>query len=211
MPVTIRSQRSSIGSMWPSVKVRCGWSCMQSRHWTTASWTSSTRSVKSPDSRVDAQDRVVVDLGLEVLGPAAVAAQPGAAVAASPRTCPLRRAGGLGLGPCLSPPIRLMVRGGWRKPGSVTWCLSSLRHTASRIICSSSSSSAPSRSGSRRSVSCMLNRHVRSLPSAVSRMRLQSPQNGSDTGLMKPISPLPSANRYTRAVECGSRGCGSSG
>ena len=42
-------------------------------------------------------------------------------------------------------------------------------------------------------------------------MRLQSPQNGSDTGLMKPIDPLPSAKRYTRAVEWALRGWGSSG
>ena len=55
--------------------------------------------------------------------------------------------------------------------------------------------SRPSRSGARRSVSFMENRQVRSIPSAVRRMRLQSPQNGSVTGEMKPISPLPSANR----------------
>ena len=42
-------------------------------------------------------------------------------------------------------------------------------------------------------------------------MRLQSPQNGSETGLMKPIRPRPSAKRYTRAVALGSRGSGSSG
>ena len=46
-----------------------------------------------------------------------------------------------------------MLRVGWMKPGSPTWCLSSLRHTASRMICSSSSSSAPARIGLRRSVS----------------------------------------------------------
>jgi molybdopterin-guanine dinucleotide biosynthesis protein A len=70
---------------------------------------------------------------------------------------------------------------------------------------------APARSGSRRSVSCSEKRQVRSLPSAVRRMRLQSAQNGSETGLMKPISPLPSAKRKTRAVACGSRGSSSSG
>ena len=32
-------------------------------------------------------------------------------------------------------------------------------------------------------------------PSAVRRIRLQSEQNGSDTGLMKPIRPRPSAKR----------------
>jgi hypothetical protein len=36
---------------------------------------------------------------------------------------------------------------------------------------------------------------VRSTPSAVMRMRSQDAQNGSVTGLMKPSSPLPSANR----------------
>jgi hypothetical protein len=55
------------------------------------------------------------------------------------------------------------------------------------------------------------NRQVRSLPSAVRRIRSQSPQNGSDTGLMKPIFPLPSAKRHTRAVALGSRGTSSSG
>ena len=33
------------------------------------------------------------------------------------------------------------------------------------------------------------------MPSAVTRMRLQSPQKGSVTGEMKPISPSPSAKR----------------
>src|SRR6476619_2892362 len=130
---------------------------------------------------VDAEDRVVVDLRLEVLGPAAVAAQPRAAVVG--RHVAL---GGRDVGPGPGhryPPIWLIVRGGWRKPGSDTWCLSSLRQTASRIASSSAASPAPDRSGSRRSVSCRLNRHVRSLPSAVSRMRSQSAQNGSETGL----------------------------
>ena len=42
-------------------------------------------------------------------------------------------------------------------------------------------------------------------------MRLQSEQKGSDTGLMKPISPWPSAKRNTRAVAEGSRWTSSSG
>ena len=37
VPATMRSQRSSTGSMRPLWKARCGWSCMQSRHCTTAS------------------------------------------------------------------------------------------------------------------------------------------------------------------------------
>ena len=90
-----------------------------------------------------------MDLRLEVLRPAAVAAQPRPAVAALEL-----RSGGrpLGIGDRLGlressgqfggaqPPIWLIVRGGWRKPGSLTWCLSSLRQTASRMSCSSSSS-----------------------------------------------------------------------
>ena len=48
---------------------------------------------------------------------------------------------------------RDIVRAGCTKPGSLTWCLSSLRQTASRTICSRSSSVAPARSGPRRSVS----------------------------------------------------------
>ena len=36
---------------------------------------------------------------------------------------------------------------------------------------------------------------MRSLPSEVIRMRLQSAQNGSDTGFTNPISPAPSAKR----------------
>ena len=59
------------------------------------------------------------------------------------------------------------------------------------------------RSTARRSVSLIENRQVRSLPSAVRRMRLQSAQKGSDTGLMKPSSPRPSWKPNTRAVACG--------
>ena len=48
VPATIRSQRSSTGTTLSSWIVRCGWSCRQRRHWTTASWTSSSRSDGSP-------------------------------------------------------------------------------------------------------------------------------------------------------------------
>ena len=41
------------------------------------------------------------------------------------------------------PPIADIVRAGCRKPGSPTWCFSSLRQTALRMIVSSSSSLAP--------------------------------------------------------------------
>ena len=44
----------------------------------------------------------------------------------------------------------------------------------------------------------MLNRHVRSFPSAVRRIREQCPQKGWVTGAINPISPRPSANRYFR-------------
>ena len=50
VPATIRSQRSSIGTTRSSWKVRWGWSCMQARHWTTDSWTSSTPSASAPVS-----------------------------------------------------------------------------------------------------------------------------------------------------------------
>ena len=46
---------------------------------------------------------------------------------------------------------------------------------------------------------------MRSLPSAVTRIRLQSPQNGSVTGEMKPIEPWPSANSQRRDVPWRSR------
>ena len=67
MPATIRSQRSSIGSTRPLSKPRCGWSCMQSRHWTTASCSSSTDLGALAGARVDLVDALVVHLHLEVL------------------------------------------------------------------------------------------------------------------------------------------------
>ena len=48
VPATMRSQRSSTGSMRSLWKTRCGWSCMQSRHCTTASCSSSTTSARFP-------------------------------------------------------------------------------------------------------------------------------------------------------------------
>ena len=42
--------KSSIGTTRSLSKVRCGWSCMQSKHWTTDSCTSSTPSVGIPVS-----------------------------------------------------------------------------------------------------------------------------------------------------------------
>jgi len=49
-----------------------------------------------------------------------------------------------------------------------------------------SSSDAPPRKRERKSCSVKLNKQVRILPSAVSRMRLQWSQNGSLTGAMMP-------------------------
>jgi hypothetical protein len=42
-------------------------------------------------------------------------------------------------------------------------------------------------------------------------MRSQLEQKGSETGLTKPISPAPSANRNLRAVDDGLAGISSSG
>ena len=87
-----------------------------------------------------------MDLGLEALRPAAVAAQPrsllvrsaevalGGAAATRLQVVLLRGSVLLGLGHGY-PPIWHIVRGGCRNPGSFTWCLSSLRQTASRMIC----------------------------------------------------------------------------
>src|SRR4026207_2550250 len=84
------------------------------------------------------------------------------------------------------------------KPGSLISCLSSLWATAKRISSSSRSSDEPSRSGVFRSHSRREKRQVRSSPSAVSRIRSQLEQNGSETGLTKPISPAPAAKRKGR-------------
>src|SRR6266542_3226427 len=99
------------------------------------------------------------------------------------------------------PPIWLIERDARTNPGSLMRCFSSLWRTAHRSNPSSSSSDAPRRSGSLRSHSRRENRQVRSRPSAVSRIRSQEEQNGSETGLTNPISPAPSAKRYRRAVE----------
>ena len=51
---------------------------------------------------------------------------------------------------------------------------------------------APPRRGPRRSVPRTPKRQVKSMPSAVSRARVQAPQKGSVTDAMRPISALPS-------------------
>ena len=53
---------------------------------------------------------------------------------------------------------------------------------------------APLRVIWRASHSTVENRQLRTLPSAVSRNRLQDSQNGDVTGLIRPIRPFPSAN-----------------
>ena len=73
--------------------------------------------------------------------------------------------------------------------------------TASRISASIARSSAPDRSGVRRSVSSSANRQVRSAPSAVMRIRSHEEQKGCETGLMNPTSPAPSANAQRSAVD----------
>ena len=76
---------------------------------------------------------------------------------------------------------------------------------------STSASSAPVRSGSRRSVSQVEKRQVRNWPSAVSRTRSQVEQKASVTGLMKPTSPAPSAKAKRWAVAMRSSSIGTSG
>ncbi len=49
------------------------------------------------------------------------------------------------------------------------------------------------------SVSSMLNRQLRILPSAVSRKRLQLRQKGWLTEAMSPMRPVPSSNSYSVA------------
>ena len=169
---------------------------------------------------VGGADRVAVHRGAverrQVDDAAASSAATRPAASAERDALGLQRRGGrqdelVRLGELLHPPMRDIERAGWTKPSSPMWCLSSLRQTASRMICSSSASLAPARIGSRRSVSLSEKRQVRSMPSAVRRMRLQSPQNGSLTGEMKPISPCPSAKRQRRAVPWRSRPTASSG
>ena len=110
------------------------------------------------------------------------------------------------------PPIIDMERAGLRKPGSLIPWPGNLAQTAWRNKRASSASVPPFRKRSRTVRSSSENRQFRSAPSAVTRRRLQVPQNGSETLEIKPISPIPSAkrNRSAGAVptgsESGSRG-----
>src|SRR6267378_1721109 len=95
--------------------------------------------------------------------------------------------------------MKTMVREGGTNPGSLMRWPASFSVTMARIRSSMSWSEAPLRSRARRSWSSLLKRQVRTLPSAVRRMREQWPQKGCVTGAIRPISPgAPSANLYLR-------------
>ena len=99
--------------------------------------------------------------------------------------------------------MQLMDRGGGTNSGSPMWWRASFCQTTPLSHSAISSSDAPPRRRERKSCSFTLNRQVRILPSAVSRMRLQWPQNGSLTGAMMPISPRPSGKAQRLAVADG--------
>ena len=69
-----------------------------------------------------------------------------------------------GRSPRLQPPIADIERSGWRKSGWLIRCPDHFRQTLPRISASRSSSLAPERSGSRRSVSSSENRQARRSP-----------------------------------------------
>src|SRR5208283_5300974 len=77
----------------------------------------------------------------------------------------------------------------FRKTGLLSWCFSGFLLIAARIAAAISSSGRPCRNGSRKSVSSVEKRQVRSFPSEVNRSRLQLGQKCSDTGLIIPIFP----------------------
>jgi hypothetical protein len=91
-------------------------------------------------------------------------------------------------------------RTGWRKPGSLLPCPGSLAATPRRHMAASWSSSAPARSGVRRSLSSLANRQLRIWASAVSRTRSHAPQNGRVT---EPITPTRSGPPSIRKVSAG--------
>src|SRR6266536_2983210 len=109
------------------------------------------------------------------------------------------------------PPICDIDRDARTKPGSLTRCFSSLWRTAKRMKSAICESEEPSRRRALRSHSRLEKRQVRSWPSAVSRIRSQLEQKGSETGLTNPISPTPSANVNRRAVDEGFASSSTSG
>ena len=96
-----------------------------------------------------------------------------------------------------------MVLAGGTNSGSPMWCRASFCHTTCFSQSTNSSSLAPARNFVRRSCSVTLKRQVRILPSAVKRMRLQWPQNGSVTGAMMPISAFVPGKPHRTEVEEG--------
>src|SRR6202162_3701806 len=92
------------------------------------------------------------------------------------------------------PPIWDIDLAGLMNPGWLIRWPSSLRQIAVSITRPRWSSETPDRIRSRSGVSCSENRHVRSPPSAVSRMRLHEEQKAWLTEEMKPTPPgVPSA------------------
>ena len=77
------------------------------------------------------------------------------------------------------------------------------RRQRSAIACSISSSDAPPRTSTRRSIPDVANRHVNSSPFADSRARVHAPQNGCVTDAITPISPAPSRYRQRAATSPG--------
>ena len=103
------------------------------------------------------------------------------------------------------PPIWLIERFGRMKLTWLIWWPAHLVPTARSISAATASSSASERSSARRSNSRLANRHVRNWPSAVSRTRSQSPQNGfvtrrdhADDARSVEVAPAVGGRRTTR-------------
>ena len=107
------------------------------------------------------------------------------------------------LGPTY-PPIWYIARSGRTNSSLLMPWPAFLAAIESRTSWAISSSLAPLRSSSRASHSTVENRQFLTLPSAVIRRRLQSPQKGCVTGLMKPMRPRPSAKMKSVAGWLGS-------
>src|SRR6185437_5807254 len=102
------------------------------------------------------------------------------------------------------PPIEYIGRGGGTNFEELISWPSHFAAMVERIAAAIASSRAFERSRSRTSVSSSANRQYRSLPSDVSRMRLQFRQNGLLTDAINPTRPLPSAYSYSVAGARGS-------
>src|SRR3972149_8120237 len=97
------------------------------------------------------------------------------------------------------PPIKLIVLLHFLKMLSFKRCPSGFFLTALNKRSSISLSVQPFRSAVLTSISSSENKQVRSFPSAVSLNLLHELQKWSDTGLIKPNSPIPSVNLYLLA------------